>query len=174
MGEEKNKNNTKDKSGKNADRSKEGKNNKMKKKVVREGRKIKQEKIDAKSAPKAKKGKKQIPKANVYIKSSYNNLIVTFTDLSGNTICSSSSGIVGYTGSRKSTAFAATKAGEDAYRKAERYGVREATVYITGAGMGRQAAVKGLKSAGLKITLLSDITPVPHNGCRPKRQPRGS
>lgn len=123
---------------------------------------------------KKSKIKKQVPKANVYVKSSYNNTAITFTDLNGNVLSTSSSGTVGFSGSKKSTAYAATRAGEDAYQKAQKYGVKEAVVYIKGAGMGRQAAVKGLRTSGLKITLLSDITPVPHNGCRPKRKPRGS
>ncbi|HEX9804473.1 MAG TPA: 30S ribosomal protein S11 [Candidatus Dojkabacteria bacterium] len=120
-----------------------------------------------------KKAKKvQISKGRVFIKSTYNNTIITITDLEGNVLTSSSPGAIGYSGSRKSTAYAATKAAEDAVTKVEKYGIKEASVVVKGTGMGRQAAVKGLRSAGIKINQLSDHTPIPHGGCRPRKIPR--
>ena len=123
---------------------------------------------------KKKKTKKQVPKAVVYVKCSYNNTIITITDPLGNAIASSSGGVVGIKGSKKGTAYSATKAAYDAYDKASKHGVQKASVIIKGVGMGRKAAVKGLRSAGLIITSLSDHTPIPHNGCRPRKMPRGS
>ena len=120
-----------------------------------------------------KKGKrKQVPKARVTISCSYNNSVISFSDYSGNVFASSSCGCVGFKGSKKGTAFAATKAAYDAYEKASKYGVQEASITIKGVGMGRRAVIKGLRSAGLIITSLSDHTPVPHNGCRPRKKPR--
>lgn len=121
-----------------------------------------------------KKKKKNIPKAQVFVNCSYNNTIISFIDFGGNVFASSSAGIAGFSGSKKGTAFAATKAAYDAYEKASRFGVQEAAVIIRGVGMGRRAAVKGLRTAGLIITSLSDRTPIPHNGCRPRKRPRGS
>jgi small subunit ribosomal protein S11 len=125
---------------------------------------------EVKKAPKKKKA--QTPKVKVFIKSTYNNTIVTIADYDGNVLVQSSPGMVGFSGSKKSTAYAATKAAEDAVMKAQKYGVREAMVIIKGAGMGRQAAVKGLRSAGLSISSLSDFTPVPHGGVTPRKLPR--
>lgn len=122
----------------------------------------------------AKSTTPNIQKARVYVKASYNNTQITFTDYDGNVLGHSSGGALGFKGSRKSTAFAATRAAADAYEKVKKYGVKEATVAISGAGMGRQAAVKGLQSAGLVITTLTDNTAIPHNGCRPRKKPRGS
>jgi small subunit ribosomal protein S11 len=119
-----------------------------------------------------KSKKRQVQKAIVRIKSGYNNTIITIADYDGNTLAQSSGGAVGFKGSKKSTAFAATKAAEDAVEKASKYAVKEAIVIVSGMGMGRQAAVKGIRSAGLKITSLSDYTPVPHGGVRPRKQPR--
>ena len=95
------------------------------------------------------------------------------TDQEGNTLAQGSPRAVGFLGSKRSTAFAATKAAKDVgIRAIKQYGLREVKVYITGAGTGRNAAVKGLDSAGLKVTLLADRTPIPHNGCRPRKAPR--
>lgn len=127
----------------------------------------------AKAAPK-KKAKVSAPKVKVFINSSYNNTIISVADYDGNILAWSSPGVIGFTGSRKSTAYAATKAAEDVVEKSQKYGVREAIVYVKGTGMGRQAAVKGLRSAGLKITSLSDYTPIPHGGTMPRKKPRGS
>jgi len=125
-----------------------------------------------KAAADKKKKRVQVSKAKVYVKSTYNNTIVTITDYNGNVLCASSPGVVGFSGSKKSTAYAATKAAEDAVLKAQKYGVKEGIVIIKGAGMGRQAAVKGLRSAGLNIISLSDYTPVPHGGVTPRKKPR--
>jgi small subunit ribosomal protein S11 len=125
-----------------------------------------------KVAAKAKKEKRTVPEGRVYVNASFNNTIITITDSDGSVIASSSPGVIGFSGTKKSTAFAATKAAEDAVIKAQKYGIREAKVFIKGPGPGRNAAVKGLDSAGLRITLLSDITPLPHNGCRPRKMPR--
>lgn len=118
--------------------------------------------------------RKNVPKVTVYVKCSYNNTLITFADPMGNVIASSSSGYVGIKGARKGTAYAATKSAIDAFQRATRYGVQEAAVIVKGVGMGRKAALKGLRSAGLVITSLSDRTPVPHDGCRPRKKPRGS
>ncbi len=125
------------------------------------------------AAPVAKKKQKRTsPLCNVYINASFNNTIVSITDPEGNLLASSTPGMVGFKGTRKSTAYAATRAAQDAVAKAQKYGVKEAKVYIKGPGPGRNAAVKGLDSAGLRVTLLSDVTSIPHNGCRPRKRPR--
>ncbi|MCA9383669.1 30S ribosomal protein S11 [Candidatus Dojkabacteria bacterium] len=121
-----------------------------------------------------KKKKVQVNKATVYVKSSYNNTTITVTDMSGNVLAWSTPGVVGFSGSRKSTAYAATKAAEDVVEKLQKYGVKSAVVIVKGTGMGRQAAVKGLRGAGLKISSLSDHTPIPHGGTMPRKKPRGS
>lgn len=122
--------------------------------------------------PEKKKKKAQVQKAKVFINSTYNNTIISIADYEGNVLSWSSPGNVGFKGSKKSTAYAATKAAEEAVLKAQKNGVKEAIVIIKGAGMGRQAAVKGLRQAGLKITSLSDFTPVPHGGDTPRKKPR--
>ena len=119
-----------------------------------------------------KKSKKNVPSCHVYVEASFNNTIITITDTEGNVLVNSSPGVVGFSGTKKSTAFAATKAAEHAVLSAKKFGIREAKVYIKGAGSGRNAAVKGIDAAGLRITLLSDITPLPHNGCRSRKRPR--
>lgn len=119
-----------------------------------------------------KKNRRTVPEGRVIIRANFNNTIVTITDLNGEVLATSSPGMIGYSGARKSTAYAGTRAAEDAVMKAQKYGIREAKVYIKGPGPGRNSAVKGLSAAGLRITLLSDITPLPHNGCRPRKLPR--
>jgi small subunit ribosomal protein S11 len=131
----------------------------------------KTQKVAAKATPKKKK-KTSPAKVLVRIKASYNNTIVTVTDHAGNTISASSCGSIGFKGSKKSTAYAATKAGEEASNKAVEMGASEAEVVINGIGIGRQAAVKGVRSSGLKITSLADYTPIPHGGCKPRRMPK--
>ncbi len=121
---------------------------------------------------KKKKKKSAPPKILIHVKATYNNTIVSTSDYEGNVISSSSCGAVGFKGSKKSTAYASTRAGEDAASKARDLGAREAEVVVTGIGVGRQAAIKGIRSAGIKITLLSDHTPIPHGGCKPRRQPK--
>lgn len=145
-------------------------------KGVKEDKKDKIGKKVKKGAGKGKerKKKKNIPKARVNISCSYNNTIISFADYSGKVFAWSSCGCVGFHGSKKGTAFAATKTAYNAYEKALRHGVKEAVVVMKGVGMGRRAAVKGLRTAGLIITSLSDKTPIPHNGCRSRKKPRGS
>jgi len=129
-------------------------------------------KVKVKVNPVDKKKKIQVSKVKVYVISTYNNTIISITDYNGNLLAASSPGVVGFSGSKKSTAYAATKAAEDAVEKSKKYGVKEAMVIIKGVGMGRQAAVKGLRSAGLSIISLSDFTPVAHGGVSPRKKPR--
>ena len=122
-----------------------------------------------------KKGKKR-EKINVqigvaHIQASFNNTIVTVTDMSGNVLVWSSAGGQGFKGSRKSTPFAAQRAADSAGKKAMEYGMRQVDVFVRGPGSGRESAIRGLQSAGLRINLIRDVTPIPHNGCRaPKRR----
>ena len=119
-----------------------------------------------------KKEKKNITEGIAHIQSTFNNTIVTITDMSGNVIAWSSSGLQGFKGSRKSTPFAAQMAAEDVVRKAKEQGMRKVQVYIKGPGSGRESALRSLQIAGLTITLIRDVTPVPHNGCRPPKRRR--
>jgi small subunit ribosomal protein S11 len=119
-----------------------------------------------------KKIRKNITKAIVHVNASFNNTIVTFTDLGGETLCWDSAGTVGFKGARKATPFAATRAAERSASKAKRMGVAEVEVRVKGPGSGREAAVTGLDHAGLIITAIEDHTPVLHNGCRPRKQRR--
>jgi len=119
-----------------------------------------------------KKEKKNIPEGVAHIQSTFNNTIVTITDLSGNVISWSSSGIQGFKGSRKSTPFAAQMAAEDAVKKAKEHGLRSVQVYVKGPGSGRESALRALRLTGLNITLIRDVTPIPHNGCRPPKRRR--
>ncbi|MBN1471692.1 MAG: 30S ribosomal protein S11 [Syntrophaceae bacterium] len=119
-----------------------------------------------------KKEKKNITEGIAHIQSTFNNTIVTITDMSGNVIAWSSSGLQGFKGSRKSTPFAAQMAAEDVVRKAKEQGLRKVQVYIKGPGSGRESALRSLQIAGLTITLIRDVTPVPHNGCRPPKRRR--
>ncbi len=117
-----------------------------------------------------KRKKKSVETGCAYIEASFNNTIITITDAEGNSLGQGSPNAVGFSGSKRSTAFAATKAAKEvALAVVKKYGLKEIKVYISGVGSGRNAAVKGLDSAGLKITFLADRTPIAHNGCRPKR-----
>ena len=119
-----------------------------------------------------KKEKKNITEGVAHIQSTFNNTIITITDMTGNVISWSSSGLQGFKGSRKSTPFAAQMAAEDAVRKAKDQGMRRVQVFIKGPGAGRESALRSLQLAGLTITMIRDITPVPHNGCRPPKRRR--
>ena len=120
---------------------------------------------------KKKKEKKNIQSGIAHIQSTFNNTIITITDLSGNVISWSSAGVKGFKGSRKSTPYAAQQAAEDAAKKAMVHGIKQIEVYIKGPGSGREAALRSLQSIGLSIKLIRDVTPIPHNGCRqPKRR----
>lgn len=120
----------------------------------------------------AKKKKiRNITKGIAHIQASFNNTIITITDTQGNTVCWSSSGSAGFKGSKKSTPFAAQRASELAARKAIENGLKEVEVFIKGPGSGRESAIRALQAAGLKVTAIKDVTPMPHNGCRaPKRR----
>jgi small subunit ribosomal protein S11 len=119
-----------------------------------------------------KRIKKDVPSGIAHVQSTFNNTIVTITDLSGNTIAWSSAGAQGFKGSRKSTPFAAQMAAEDAANKAKEHGVKQIAVFVKGPGAGREAALRSLMSSGIKISLIRDVTPVPHNGCRPPKKRR--
>lgn len=122
---------------------------------------------------KAKKRTKKVVGSGIaHIQSTFNNTIVTITDVNGNAVSWSSAGARGFKGSRKSTPFAATRAAEEAAAKAKKMGVNELEVHIKGAGAGRESAVTALQHAGMKITAVEDHTPIPHNGCRPKKRRR--
>jgi len=120
----------------------------------------------------SRKTKRAIASAKVHIFASFNNTIVTVTDQQGNTICWTSSGSVGYKGSRKSTPFAARMAAEEAMKLATGMGVQEIDVIIKGPGPGRESALRAIQSKGIKVRSISDVTPVPHNGCRPPKRRR--
>jgi len=118
-----------------------------------------------------KKEKKNIPNGIAHIQATFNNTIITITDVIGNVIAWSSAGTVGFKGSRKSTPFAASQAAEDAAKKARENGVKNLEVLVRGPGSGRESAIRSLQSSGLNISVIRDQTPVPHNGCRqPKRR----
>lgn len=119
-----------------------------------------------------KKEKKNVPSGVAHVQSTFNNTIITITDLEGRVICWSSSGMMGFKGSRKGTPFAAQIAGEDSARKAKENGVKRVEVYVKGPGSGREAAIRSLQAAGLQISLIKDVTPIPHNGCRPPKRRR--
>jgi small subunit ribosomal protein S11 len=119
-----------------------------------------------------KKEKKNIPSGVAHIQSTFNNTIVTITDHAGNVVAWSSSGMQGFKGSRKSTPFAAQMAAEDAAKKAMEHGMRNVEVYVKGPGAGREAALRALQAAGFNVVLIKDVTPIPHNGCRPPKRRR--
>lgn len=119
-----------------------------------------------------KKGSKHVPSGIAHVKATFNNTIVTITDPAGNVIAWASAGKVGFSGSRKSSAFAATSAAQDAGKIAMNAGMREVEINLKGPGAGRESAVRGLQSAGLNITTICDRTPTPHNGCRPRKRRR--
>ena len=119
-----------------------------------------------------KKVKRNIDKGQAHIRSTFNNTIVSITDEQGNIIAWSSSGKVGYKGSRKSTPFAAQLAAEDAAKQAMEHGVKEIEIYVKGPGSGRESAIRSLQAAGLNVSLIKDVTPIPHNGCRPPKRRR--
>lgn len=119
-----------------------------------------------------KKGKKNVSTGSVHILSSFNNTIVTISDSMGNAICWSSAGAKGFRGSRKNTPFAAQVAAEDAGRKAVENGMRSVQVFVSGPGAGRESALRALAAVGLRVTYIEDVTPIPHNGCRPPKRRR--
>ncbi len=116
--------------------------------------------------------KKNIERGAVHIRSSFNNTIITVTDLEGNAISASSAGALGFRGSRKSTPFAAQMAAETAANAAKEHGLKTVEVYVKGPGAGREAAIRALQAAGLEVNMIKDVTPIPHNGCRPPKRRR--
>ena len=127
---------------------------------------------ETKGKPKAKKVKKNIQSGIAHITASFNNTIVTITDVSGNVVAWSSAGVKGFKGSRKSTPFAAQVAAEDAAKKAMEHGMRTLEVEVAGPGSGRESALRALQAAGFTVTSIRDVTPIPHNGCRPRKRRR--
>ena len=119
-----------------------------------------------------RKDRKNIEKGQAHIQSTFNNTLVTLTDMDGNALSWSSAGSLGFRGSRKSTPFAAQSAAEVATKAAMEHGLKTVEVYVKGPGAGREAAIRTLQAAGLEITMIKDITPIPHNGCRPPKRRR--
>jgi small subunit ribosomal protein S11 len=128
-----------------------------------------------KKAIKRSKGKKEkgnVPTGVIHIQSTFNNTIITVTDMNGNVVASSSAGRMGFKGSRKSTPFAAQLAAQDALRQAMELGMRMAEVRVKGPGVGREAALRALQAEGFTVSVIRDVTPIPHNGCRPPKRRR--
>ncbi|MCA8920884.1 MAG: 30S ribosomal protein S11 [Planctomycetes bacterium] len=123
-------------------------------------------------AVRTRKGKRVVTRGVAHIKSTFNNTIITITDKTGGAVCWTSAGTIGYKGSRKSTPFAAQRAAEELAIKAKKMGVREIEIRVSGPGSGRESAIRALKAAGLEIRSIEDVTPLPHNGCRPKKKRR--
>jgi small subunit ribosomal protein S11 len=124
------------------------------------------------SARPRRRERRQVSSGRAYIQSTFNNTIVTITDLDGGVLAWASSGSVGFKGTKKGTPFAARLAAESVARKALEYGMRRVDVYVKGPGSGRETAIRSLQSAGLEVSSIRDITPIPHNGCRPPRRRR--
>ena len=119
-----------------------------------------------------RKERKSVPKGKAYIQSTFNNTLITLADLNGNVIASGSAGTAGFKGSRKGTPFAAQLAAAEVAKKAMEHGMRQVEVYVKGPGSGREAAIRSLQAAGIMVTGIRDVTPVPHNGCRPPKKRR--
>ncbi len=126
----------------------------------------------AKKVIKKRRERKNIEKGAVHIQSTFNNTIITISDVQGNTISWASAGELGFKGSRKSTPFAAQSAAETAAKAAMEHGLKTVEVYVRGPGSGRESAIRALEAVGLSITLIKDVTPIPHNGCRPPKRRR--
>ena len=128
---------------------------------------------ERKRATRAKKReKKNVPAGHAHVQATFNNTIVTITDPAGGVIAWGSAGLVGFKGSRKSTPYAAAQTAELAARKAMEHGVRQVEVFVKGPGAGREQAIRSLQAAGLEVTAITDVTPIPHNGCRPPKRRR--
>ena len=126
----------------------------------------------AKKVVRRRREKKNVEKGQVHIRSSFNNTMITCTDMQGNALSWASSGEMGFRGSRKSTPYAAQTAAETAAKAAMEHGLKTVEVYVKGPGQGREAAIRALQGVGLEVTLIKDVTPVPHNGCRPPKRRR--
>ena len=129
-------------------------------------------KATAKKVVKRRRERKNVEKGAVHIRSSFNNTMVTITDLQGNALSWASSGGLGFKGSRKSTPYAAQMCAETAAKAAMEHGLKTVEVYVKGPGQGREAAIRALQSAGLEVVMIKDVTPIPHNGCRPPKRRR--
>ena len=129
-------------------------------------------KVAAKKVVKRRRERKNIEKGSAHIRSSFNNTIVTITDTNGNALSWASAGGLGFRGSKKSTPFAAQSAAETAANNAKEYGLKSVDVYVKGPGSGRESAIRSLQAAGLEVTMIKDVTPIPHNGCRPPKRRR--
>jgi len=127
---------------------------------------------DAKAAPRKKRERRIVPRGTAHVKASFNNTIVSIADPAGNVIAWSSAGAAGWKGSRKSTPYAAQVAAENAARKALDAGMKTLEVFVRGPGAGREAAIRALEATGLAVTAITDVTPIPHNGCRPPKRRR--
>ncbi|MBI2920371.1 MAG: 30S ribosomal protein S11 [Planctomycetes bacterium] len=130
------------------------------------------EKEKPSASPKRRKVKRVVQKAIAHVFASFNNTIITIADPKGETLCWASAGTIGYKGSRKSTPFAAQKAAEAAAEKASKFGVKEIDVRVKGPGSGRESAIRALQASGLEVKAIEDCTPLPHNGCRPRKKRR--
>ena len=128
--------------------------------------------VKKKTSKPGRRERKAIPRGRAYIQSTFNNTIITITDPQGNVIAWGSSGTAGFKGSRKGTAYAAQRAAEAAAKRGMEHGLRQVDVYVKGPGSGREAAIRSLQAAGLNITSIRDVTPIPHNGCRPPKRRR--
>ena len=126
----------------------------------------------AKKVVKKRKDARKVDKGQVHIQASFNNTLVTITDMQGNTVSWSSAGSLGFKGSRKSTPFAAQMAAEAAAKAAMEHGMKTVEVFVKGPGQGRESAIRALSTAGLTVTMIKDVTPIPHNGCRPPKRRR--
>jgi small subunit ribosomal protein S11 len=136
-----------------------------------EAKQQKNTRVAAAQRRKQRRERKVVPRGRAYVKSTFNNTLITLTDPNGNVIAAASSGASGFKGSRKGTPFAAQMAGENAARRAMEHGLQQVEVFVRGAGAGREAAIRSLASSGLTVTAIRDVTPIPHNGCRaPKRR----
>ena len=124
------------------------------------------------TATRKRREKKNIERGTVHIQSTFNNTIVTIADMQGNAVSWASAGEMGYRGSRKSTPFAAQTAAETAAKAAMEHGMKSVEVYVKGPGSGRESAIRALETVGLQVTLIKDVTPIPHNGCRPPKRRR--
>ncbi len=129
-------------------------------------------KVVKKTAGRRRRDRKVVERGQAHIKSTFNNTIVTITDAAGNALSWASAGGLGFRGSRKSTPYAAQMAAETAANAAKDYGLKTVEVFVKGPGSGREAAIRALQSAGLDVTMIKDVTPVPHNGCRPPKRRR--
>lgn len=132
----------------------------------------KKRKVTTKKGKARRKVKKNVERGQAHIMSSFNNTMVTLTDMQGNVLSWASAGQLGFRGSRKSTPFAAQEAAEEAVKRALPYGLKTVEVYVKGPGSGRESAIRSLQAAGLEVNMIKDVTPIPHNGCRPPKRRR--